>query len=379
MYIRTRYLVVLLITASFACAKEVPQDSEVIKSEKTDFSINVITDGLEHPWGMVFLPDGRMLITERPGQIRIIDKQGNLLPKPVKGMPEVKATGQGGLLDIMLDPDFRNNKVLYFSYSAPGDGGWGTEVARAEFVDDQLRNLKVIFRALPKSRSGHHFGSRLVIDRDGYLFITLGERNLKEPAQDMTNHLGSVIRIKPDGSVPEDNPFVKVKDAMPENYTYGHRNMQGAALNPWTREVWTHEHGPQGGDEINIVKAGTNYGWPVITYGVNYGTGTKIGEGTHKEGMAQPLYYWVPSIAPSGMVFYDGDEFPEWKGDLFVGSLKFQLLVRLEIKDNKVAHEERLLEGKLGRVRDVEVGPDGLLYVITDESNGVLAKLVPSK
>ncbi|HEY3486924.1 MAG TPA: PQQ-dependent sugar dehydrogenase [Gammaproteobacteria bacterium] len=346
-----------------------------MESEQQRFRLRIVTENLEHPWGMAFLPDGRMLVTERPGRLRVISKQGVLQPEPVKNLPAIVVEGQGGLLDVVLDPAFTENRLIYFSYAAAGEGGLGTEVARARFADTTLQDVKVIFRALPKTAGGQHFGSRLVFDKKGYLFITLGERNQREEAQRLENHLGSIIRIHADGRVPADNPFVTRKGAKPENYTYGNRNVQGAALHPATGEIWTHEHGPQGGDEINIVEPGANYGWPVITYGRNYVTGTAIGEGTAKAGMKQPLYYWDPSIAPSGMAFYSGDAFPNWRGDLFVGSLKFGLLVRLKIEKAKVTHEERLFKGMLGRIRDVRIGPDGFIYVLTDEGRGKLARL----
>jgi len=255
----------------------------------------------------------------------------------------------------------------------------GTAVARGRLEGMRLNDTEVLFRLAPKSSTSHHFGSRLVFDRQGHLFITLGDRGDRPRAQDLADHAGSVIRLNDDGSIPADNPLVGRTDARPEIYSYGHRNIQGASLHPESGRLWTHEHGPQGGDEINLPEAGMNYGWPVITYGVNYGIGTRIGEGTEKPGMAQPLYYWDPSIAPSGMAFYQGDAFPAWQGDLFVGSLKFRLLVRLRIQNGKVVHEERMLKGELGRIRDVRLGPDGLLYLLTDEDDGRLIRLIPAR
>lgn len=364
----------LVLALSLGCAGA---GDSVIDTEEHRVRVRALTEGLDHPWGMAFLPDGRLLVTERPGRLRIIDKQWKLQPEPVSGLPEVRQVGQGGLLDVTLHPDFENNRRVYFAYAAENEDGIGTEVAYGELDGDALKNVKVIFRALPKADGGMHFGSRLLFAPDGKLFITLGERGDRPQAQQLDSHLGSTIRLNPDGSVPEDNPFVDREGARPEIYTYGNRNVQGIALHPDTGEVWTHEHGPQGGDEINILKAGVNYGWPVITYGENYGTGTKIGVGTHKEGMAQPLYYWDSSIAPSGMAFYTGDAFPEWRGDLFVGSLKFLLLARLELEDGKVTHEERFLQGRLGRIRDVVTPGDGYIYLLTDADNGVLARLEP--
>ncbi len=348
-----------------------------IDTEKHLIDYDIVSDGLDHPWSFAFLPNGQILVTERRGALRILDIDGELLDTPVFGLPEIRAKGQGGLLDVVLHPDFAVNRWVYLSYSEPGPKGVATAVGRGRFEEGYLKNFEVLFRLSPKTAKAHHFGSRLVFDDKGYLFITLGDRGDKNRAQDLADHAGSVIRLHDDGQIPADNPFVDTEGAMSEIYSYGHRNIQGAALNPYTGELWTHEHGPQGGDEINLPKAGVNHGWPVITYGVNYGSGTSIGEGVHKMGMAQPLYYWVPSIAPSGMAFYDGDKFPNWKGNVFVGSLKFRLLVRLEIKDGSVVHEERMLKNELGRIRDVRQGPDGYLYLLTDARNGMLVKLYP--
>jgi glucose/arabinose dehydrogenase len=333
---------------------------------------------LDHPWGLAFLPDGRMLVTERAGQLRIV-QEGKLLPQPVAGLPPISAFGQGGLLDVAPHPRFSENGLVYLSYVAQGTGsGAGTEVARGKLSGSRLENVHVIFRQQPKGGGGRHFGSRLVFDRDGLLYITLGDRGDQGRAQKPDDHAGSVIRLHDDGRVPQDNPFVGRPGWKPEKYTLGNRNMQGAALHPQTGKLWTHEHGPQGGDELNVIRAGANYGWPVITYGVNYGIGTRIGEGTQKAGMEQPLHYWVPSIAPSGMAFYTGDKFPRWQGDLFVGALRDEMLVRLKLDGEKVVQEERLLKGVLGRIRDVRSGPDGFLYVLNDESRGVLARLEPA-
>lgn len=344
--------------------------------DSSGFRVVTICEGLEHPWGLAFLPDGRMLVTERPGRLRLIE-DGVLNPEPVAGLPEITASGQGGLLDIVLHPNYRENGWIYFSYVAFDTDGMGTRVARARLDGMQLRDLEVLFRLNIGSMTGFHFGSRLVFDRAGFLYFTIGDRGDKDRAQRLDDHAGSVIRLHDDGRVPADNPFVGRADARPEIYSYGHRNPQGMTLHPLTGELWLHEHGPQGGDELNLLQAGRNYGWPVITYGVNYGIGTRIGEGTHKPGMVQPIYYWVPSIAPSGMTFYDGDRFPQWRGSLFIGSLKFQLLVRLEMVDGEVVKEERLLRGQLGRIRDVRSGPEGLLYLLTDASNGRLVRLEP--
>ena len=351
---------------------------QVIKTQELAIRVVKVVEGLEYPWGLAFLPDGGMLVTERPGRLRIVGNDRRLDPNPVSGLPSVTAYGQGGLLDVALHPRYAQNGLVYLSYAARGEGGIGTEVARGRLTGHRLENVEVIFRQQPKGTTGRHFGSRLVFDREGYLYITLGERGEQDRAQRPDDHAGSVIRLHDDGRVPKDNPFVGKAGWKPEKYTLGNRNMQGAALHPQTGLLWTHEHGPQGGDEINVIRAGVNYGWPVITYGANYGTGTKIGEGTHKPGMAQPLHYWVPSIAPSGMAFYTGDKFPAWRGDLFIGALRDQMLVRIKLDGEKVVGEERIIRNILGRIRDVRNGPDGYIYLLTDESNGVLARLEPA-
>ncbi|MDM0105724.1 PQQ-dependent sugar dehydrogenase [Variovorax sp. J22R24] len=341
----------------------------------------VVASGLENPWGVSFLPGGRFLVTEKAGRMRVVEADGKV-GAPVAGLPAVAASGQGGLLDVMADPAFEANRTFYFCYSEPDAVGMGngTALARARLSADgsRVEGLKVIFSQRPKVASRNHFGCRIVEANDGTLFLTLGDRfSRKEDAQKLDNHLGKIVRIGKDGSVPQDNPFVGKEGALPEIWSYGHRNGQGATLAP-DGKLWMHEHGPQGGDEINIPQAGHNYGWPVITYGENYGGG-KIGDGiTQKEGMEQPLHYWVPSIAPSGMVFLTSDRYGAgWKGNLFVGSLKFGYLDRIELKDGKVVAEHKLLEDGRARIRDVKQGPDGLLYVLTDESNGKLLRLLP--
>jgi glucose/arabinose dehydrogenase len=366
----------LLVPASLFAS--LPLKAQVIRSQDHEFRVVKLVEGLEHPWGLAFLPDGRKLVTERPGRLRLVAKDGRLESQPVTGLPAIAATGQGGLLDVALHPRFSENRLVYLSYSARGQGGVGTEVARGRLAGGGLEDVRVIFSQSPKSGTGRHFGSRLVFDRDGYLYITQGDRGEMERAQKPDDHAGSVIRLHDDGRVPADNPFRGRPGWKPEKYTLGNRNMQGAALHPRTGRLWTHEHGPQGGDEINVIRAGANYGWPVITYGVNYGIGTRIGEGTHKAGMEEPLYTWVPSIAPSGMAFYTGDRFPRWQGDLFVGALRDQMLVRLKLDGERVVSEERMLKDVLGRIRDVRDGPDGFLYLLTDERRGVLARLEPA-
>jgi glucose/arabinose dehydrogenase len=360
----------LLFGAAAACA------DDVITTREHRFSVETVAEGLEHPWGMAFLPDGAILVTERPGRLRIV-QGGRLAEEAVSGLPPVEERGQGGLFGIALHPWFPENGLVYLALAARGEGGYSTEVIRGRLDGMQLEEVETVFRAQPKTRESRHFGGRLVFDREGLLYVSLGDRGEQDYAQDLSDHRGTLVRIRDDGTVPQDNPFIGREGARPEIFTYGNRNMQGMIVHPGSGLVWTHEHGPQGGDEVNIMRPGVNYGWPVITYGVNYGLGTRIGEGTHKEGMAQPVYKWVPSIAPSGMALYTGDRFPAWQGDLFVGSLKFGLLVRLELDGERVVGEERMLDGEYGRIRDVVQGPDGLLYLLTDESDGRLLRLVP--
>jgi glucose/arabinose dehydrogenase len=348
---------------------------EVARIPSAKARVVTFAEGLENPWGIALLPDGRALVTERPGRLRLIAADGKLSP-PLSGVPEVLARAQGGLLDVVLAPDFAKTQVIYFSYAEPGEGGAGTAVARARLGTSGLSDVQVIYRQ-QKVGGGLHFGSRLVFAPDGTLFVTQGERfTQKEKAQDLSTGFGKLVRINADGSIPKDNPFVGKQGARPEIWSYGHRNMQGADLHPTTGEVWTNEHGAQGGDELNRPQPGKNYGWPVITYGKDY-SGAKIGIGTSAPGMEQPIYYWDPSIAPSGLEFYTGDAFPAWKGDAFIGSLKFGLLVRLDMDGEKVVKEERLLEDIGERIRDVRQGPDGFLYLLTDSSEGRVLQIRP--
>ncbi|MES9970641.1 MAG: PQQ-dependent sugar dehydrogenase [Candidatus Thiodiazotropha sp.] len=348
-----------------------------VKTEKQIIDYEILVDGLYKPWSVAFLPEGGMLISEKRGTLRYVNPQGELEEKPIRGLPPIQEHRQGGLLDVVLHPDFKQNRLIYFSYTESDGGKLGTTVARGRLEGRNLKQLQIIFRMARKTSARQHFGSRLVFDRQGHLYITLGDRGDRPRAQDLNDHAGSLIRVNDDGSVPSQNPFVGQAGKLPEIYSYGHRNIQGAALHPENGKLWTHEHGPQGGDEINIPDPGANYGWPVITYGVNYVSGTKIGEGTHKPGMVQPVHYWVPSIGPSGMAFYTGEKFKQWKGNLFVGSLKFNQLVRLELDGETVIHEERMLSGELGRIRDVRQGPDGLIYLLVDANNGQLIRLFP--
>ena len=381
---RTATLVFVLIAAPLvAQCKAQPartgpaQASPQPRSIEGNIAVETVASGLEHPWALAFLPDGRVLVTERPGRLRIVDSNGRL-SEPLTGVPAVQAVGQGGLLDVAIDPNFAQNQLVYLSFSEPGgDGTSGTAVARGRLGNAGLENVQVIYRQQPKVRSGGHYGSRLVFSRDGKLFITQGDRQaaqFRPQAQQLSSGLGKIVRINPDGTIPSDNPFVGRDDARPEIWSYGHRNAQAAALQPETGQLWTVEHGAMGGDELNHPEKGKNYGWPVITYGRDY-SGASIGDGAQKEGMEQPVYYWDPVIAPSGMAFYTGDRYPGWKGSAFVGSMGTGSLVRLTIENGRVTREERYDIGS--RVRDVQQGPDGLLYLVTDEDNGRLLRVVP--
>ncbi len=378
----------LIATAALAQSTHNSPDERVFKTEQYTVRAVTMVGGLYHPWGMAFLPDGRMILTERRGTMRLFEN-GKLVESPIEGIPQAKEHGQGGLMDVALHPKYAENGWIYWTYNAGKPGEYGTELARGKLGGTRnapsMTNVEVLFRMLPKSSAGQHFGSRIVFDRNGYLFVTLGDRGdspakgAAHRAQQLNDHGGKSIRLHDDGRVPADNPFVKTPGAKPEIFTLGNRNMQGAALHPETGQLWAHEHGPQGGDEINILSAGSNYGWPVITYGANYGSGTKIGEGTSRADIVAPLHFWVPSIAPSGMAFYTGNNFPKWKGNLFVGALAKQTLVRLTLDGTKVVSEERMFEGKLGRLRDVRQGPDGNLYLLTDAPEGELIRIEMSK
>jgi len=346
---------------------------------KQAIKVETFAKGLVHPWGMAFLPDGRLLVTERPGRLRIVGKDGRL-SAPLRGVPKVYASGQGGLLDVQIGPDFATSGAVYLSYADPRDGSRnGTTVARGKLVGEgdggRLDDVKAIFRQEPSYSSGQHFGSRIVFTRDGSLFVTLGDRySARDEAQNPANHLGKLVRLMSDGSPYTGNP--KKTGWRPEIWSIGHRNVQGAALHPQTGKLWTIEHGARGGDEINVPEAGKNYGWPVITYGRDYSF-LKIGEGTAKPGLEQPIYYWDPSIAPSGAAFYTGDRFPEWKGNLFVGALAGQALHRLVLDGEKIVGEEKLLADLGERIRDVRNGPDGALWLLTDSPEGRVLRVVP--
>jgi glucose/arabinose dehydrogenase len=373
----------LLVPFTQGCSQPTPGNApksptpastpDVVKTEN-------FATGLEHPWGLDFLPDGRMIVTERPGRIRIVAKNGTV-GKPLVGLPEIQAGGQGGLLDVAVDPQFARNRRVFISFAEPGvnaeAGTAGTAVASFTLTDSTLENLKVIYQQKPKVRGSAHFGSRIVFPNDSTIFITQGDRfAYRERAQDLEAGMGKVVRIRVDGSIPKDNPFVGNSAAQPAIWSLGHRNMQGAAIHPETKQLWTVEHGAAGGDELNHPEAGKNYGWPIITYGRDY-NGSRIGIGQSKEGMEQPVYYWDPVIAASGLTFYTGDRYPGWKGNLFVGSMTPGALVRLEMANGAVTKETRYLGELNERIRDVVQGPDGYLYLITDSGMGRILKVVP--
>ena len=361
-----------LCTATAALAQ---QPGEFRRSAYHDYRVVTVAEGLVNPWSMAFLPGGDMLVTERPGRLRII-REGRLLPAPVAGVPEVLAQGQGGLLDVILHPDFASNRTIYLSYSKPyaDEEGATTAVARARFVDDGLEDVEDIFVADSHGRG--HYGSRLAFDAQGYLFVTVGDRQAPStgdltihPAQDRSNHHGTINRLHDDGRVPADNPFIGQEGIEPSIYSYGHRNPQGLAIDPATGDIWADEHGPQGGDELNLILPGRNYGWPVIGYGVNYGSGSTIHEGTMREGMESPTHFWIPSIATSGLMIYTGDRFPAWRGNIFVGGMEGEQLARLTLDGHVVTNEETLVQ-RMGRIRDVRQGPDGFIYLAIDSRQG---------
>ena len=363
-------ILALLLTPAVA-------NAQAIQTSAGELRVDTIAKDLSHPWGLQFLPDGRMIVTERDGDIRIVAKDGKMSP-PLAGAPKVLARGQGGMLDIALDRNFASNQTIYFCFADQVDGGGQAALARAKLDagdKPKLTDVKVIFRQEGPPSSGNHYGCRIAQAPDNNLFLAVGEHfSHRDQAQNLGNHLGKVIRVAPDGAVPKDNPFVGKQGAKPEIWSYGHRNPQGLAINPASGQLWEQEHGPRGGDEINIVAKGKNYGWPVIGYGVDY-SGAKIHEGTQKAGMEQPIKYWVPSIAPSGMAFYNADLIPKWKSSLFNGALVFKGIVRLALDGNKVTGEERIELGE--RIRDVRQGPDGALYLLTDSSNGRILRIAP--
>jgi aldose sugar dehydrogenase len=369
-------IVLLAVLLVQACAGSADARDRTINSQAGPVRIETVVGGLSHPWAVAFLPDGSMLVTEREGRLRRVGRDGQLSP-PLAGVPAVFARGQGGLLDVALEPAFADSRMVYLSYAEPGEGGAGTAVARGQLNAAQtaLENVQVIFRQQPKVSGGQHFGSRLVFARDGTLFVTMGERFKFEPAQDLSSHLGKIVRINRDGSVPRDNPFVGRNDVRPEIWSFGHRNSQGAAINPRTGILWEIEHGPRGGDELNIPEAGKNYGWPLVSWGVHY-SGQAIPKPPTRPDLAQSIYQWTPVISPSGMAFYTADVFPAWRGNLLLGGLSSEAVTRLTLDGDRVTAEERIPIG--ARVRDVRQGPDGAVYVLTDESDSALLRLTPA-
>ncbi|MGZ5897471.1 MAG: PQQ-dependent sugar dehydrogenase [Xanthobacteraceae bacterium] len=369
----------ILLAASFLIATGTRGENVSFPSSAGQLEVQTVASGLVNPWSLAFLPDGRMLVTERPGRMRVVTAEGQLSP-PLKGVPEVWASNQGGLLDVIIDKSHAQNKTIYFCFAEGTGGGGRTAVARATLNDGNglLDDVKIIFRQEGPLSSGGHYGCRIVQANDGNLFVTLGEHfKYRDEAQNLGNHLGKLIRIAPDGSVPADNPFIGRTNAKPEIWSYGHRNEQGLAINPATGDLWEIEHGPRGGDEVNIIGKAKNYGWPVIGYGIDY-NGTRIHESTAKDGMEQPIKYWVPSIAPSGMTFYTAALFPKWTGSLFTGALAGRMLVRLSLNGNTVTGEERLLPNLNERIRDVRQGPDGALWLLTDNSAGRILRVSPA-
>lgn len=349
---------------------------ETFKSKLHDYKVTEVAAQLHYPWGLAFLPDNQIIVTEKSGSIKLLSKDGKL-QKEIRGGPKVSKCGQGGLMDITLHPNFELNQLLYLSYSKQEDGLCGTEVAKGRLIDSSIENLQTIFVATPKNNDNRHFGSRLLFLPDKTLLISLGDRGHRPNGQDLTTHPGSLIRINEEGGVPEDNPFLNKKSHQPETYSFGHRNIQGLAFDEKNNRIWSVEHGPLGGCELNAIDPGKNYGWAEVTYGRNYRTGTKIGEGIKRKDVEEPAYYWMPSNAPSGMAFYDNSIFPKWKGNLFVSSLTFNLISRLELNDNLVVNEERLVNNRYGRIRHVQVGPDGLIYFLTDSPNGQVLRIEP--
>lgn len=373
--VRIPGVIAIVISVAFVCMALIHRHGANLPPDM-ELKVETVAKGLKMPWAMAFLPDGNWLVTERIGKLRIV-KNGEVDPMEITGLPPILYRGQGGLLDIALHPDYATNGWIYISYSSPKasgeegeDGGANTALLRAKLKDHALTDVQVLFKALPNVRSGPHFGGRIVFDKKGYVFLSLGERGQKENAQNLAKDQGKVVRLHEDGRIPTDNPFVKTAGARPEIWSYGHRNPQGMVMHPTTGVLWEHEHGPQGGDELNIVERGQNYGWPLVTFGIDYDNSI-ISEDTAREGLTQPVIYWKPSIAPCGMAFITSDKFKNWKGDLLVGSLKFNYLQHLVVKGNKVLSREIILD-KIGRVRDIRQGPDGYIYVVLENSGSIV-------
>ncbi|MBE0662494.1 MAG: PQQ-dependent sugar dehydrogenase [Bacteroidales bacterium] len=369
-----RILVFLLVFQQLSCSADKPDPNEKwITSEELQFTVDTLATGLQNPWSMAFLPDGRILIAERPGRLRIWEN-GSLSEDLIQGLPDIWSHGQGGLLDVVLHPDYTENGWLYLAYAKENNGIGNTAIARAKLEGTQLKELEELFHGSPLTSSAYHFGTRIVFDADNYLFFCIGDRGTMENAQNLANHCGKVMRINDDGSVPADNPFVGTQGALPEIWSYGHRNIQGMTLHPETGKLWSHEHGARGGDEINLVEKGGNYGWPLVTHGINY-DGTSITPDTTLPGMIDPVLHWTPSIAPCGLAFVQGDRYPSWNSHMLVGALAGQHIHRVSFEGDKAVHTEKLLEG-FARFRDIRIGPDGYIYVLT-ESPGIFFRIVP--
>lgn len=369
-----RFIFLFITCVQLGCSSgENDPKNDIFHSSKLNFTIDTLATGLSNPWSMAFLPDGRILIAERPGNLRVW-ANGSLLENPVQGLPQIWANGQGGLLDVVLHPDYEENKWIYLAYAKRTDGVGNTAIARAKLEGNQLIGVEELFHGRNLTSSAYHFGSRIVFDDDNFMFFCIGDRGVMENAQMLTNHNGKVMRLHDDGSVPEDNPFVNDPVAMPEIWSYGHRNIQGMALHPQTRKLWAHEHGARGGDEINLVEKGLNYGWPLVTHGINY-DGTTITPDTTLPGMVDPILHWTPSIAPCGMTFVDSDHYPEWQGNMFVGALAGQHIHRVEFDGSNIVETEAILQD-FARFRDIRIGPDGFIYVLT-EHPGIFFRIIP--
>ena len=353
--------------------------NKIIKTKLYTLEAKTLLTGLKHPWCIAFLPDGAFFITEREGNLILVDSSFRIKKNISLDLIPIYARGQGGLFDIAIDQNFNENRHVFISYNGQsGNGGWGTELVRAKFLNDKLSDITVLFKMQPKSRSNHHFGGRIVLNKQDELFLTLGDRGKKEEAQLLSSHHGSIVRINTNETIPKNTPLKAQKQQFTkfsEIFSFGHRNVQGIAIHPVTSEIWAHEHGPQGGDELNLIQSGKNYGWPVITYGVNYIIGTKIGEGTKKKGMEQPIFTWIPSIGTSGLTFISGNTFTKWDNNLLIGGLKNGHLVRVVLKENRIVKYETLFQDRFGRIRDVRMGTDGNIYLLTDEGNGKLIRL----
>ena len=372
-----RHKLLPLASAAALLVASTMVEAATYQSTLHDFRVEEVAKGLRTPWSMAWLPDGTLLVTERPGRLRVV-QDGRLLRAAVRGVPKVHAVNQGGLFEVLPHPDFASNSLIYLSFAADMGGNSGTTVVRGRFDNNRLRQVETVFQADTHGRDGH-YGGRMVFDEDGHLFLTIGDRQVRptgdlpsHPAQALSDHNGVVVRLYEDGRVPDDNPFIGERGVLPEIWSYGHRNPQGLAIHPLTGDLWSNEHGPQGGDELNIVRPGDNYGWPVVGYGVNYGPGLPIHQSQRQEGMVQPEHYWVPSIATSGMMIYNGDMFPRWRGDIFIGGLRGQQVARIDLDDRgrEILVEETLLSG-IGRIRDVRQGPDDAIYLAT-ENRGIL-------